>query len=168
VPVFAAGAGAPGAAAAQTVAPAAPPPADLASHLGPVLQPEAAVASVWSLFALLAVLGGPLLFGMVFVAVWVLLAWISVCLWLRRWRVVADLSGVRVRWSILGVGWTRRVAPGEIEAIAPRIFGEFGSRLLYDLEIRRRRGRRVKLADGIRSKREAEWLCAAIAAAVRG
>jgi hypothetical protein len=100
--------------------------------------------------------------------VWILLLWISVLLWLRRWRVVADLSGVRVRSSILGLGRTRRVAAGEIEAIVPRIAGEFAGRVLYDVEIRRRDARRVKVADGIRSKREAEWLCTAILAAVRG
>jgi hypothetical protein len=52
-------------------------------------------------------------------------------------------------------------------SVRPCSKGEFGRRTLYDIEIRRRGARRVKAADGIRSKREAEWLCAAIAGAVR-
>ncbi len=115
----------------------------------------------FSFFAALAWFAGPLFFGIVFVGAWLVLIFASLCLWLRRWRVVADLSGLSVTWRILGIGWTRRIAASAIEKIEPRIISG-GNPPLYDLRIHRRVGRPITAADGLRSKREAEWLCAAL------
>ncbi len=73
----------------------------------------------------------------------------------------ADASGLSVTSSILGIGWTRKVGASEIDKIEPRIIAG-GKRPLYDLGIHRRGGRRITAVDGIRSKRESEWLCAAL------
>jgi hypothetical protein len=118
-------------------------------------------AFIWAFFAAFAWFGAPLLFGAVFVAAWFLLIFASLCAWLRRWRVVADASGLSVTSSILGIGWTRKVGASEIDKIEPRIIAG-GKRPLYDLGIHRRGGRRITAVDGIRSKRESEWLCAAL------
>ena len=134
----------------------------------PAITFFATVAFFWSFFAAFAWIGAPLLFGLLFVGAWVLLIFASITLWLRSWRVVADLSGVAVTSSILGIRWTRRVPTNAIEKIVPKVTGEWGKRPCYDLRIHRTGGRPVRSGDGVRSKREAEWLCAALSRAVRG
>lgn len=127
-----------------------------------------AVAFLWSFFAALAWFAAPLLFGVLFAAAWVLLIFVSITAWLRSWRIAADLSGVAVTVRFLGIGWTRRVPANAIEKIVPKIMGEWGKRPCYDLRIHRTGGRPIRAGDGVRSKREAEWLCAALWRAVRG
>ena len=81
-------------------------------------------------------------------------------------RLIADVSGLSVSWRILGIGWTRRISASAIDRIELQIIGG-GKRPLYNLKIHRRIGRGITAADGIRSKREAEWLRAALRQGLR-
>jgi len=127
-----------------------------------------AVTFVWSFFAALAAAAAPPFFGVVFVGAWLFLLYASICMWLRRWRIVAAASGLRVRSSVLGLGLTRSIPAADVQRIEAKLTGEFGSQALYELRVQRRAGRPVHAGDGIRSKREAEWLCAALAQGLRG
>jgi hypothetical protein len=127
-----------------------------------------AAALLWSFFAALAWFAAPLFFGLLLVGAWFLLIYSSLHLWLQTRRAVAQVSGLSVRTSILGISWTRHIPASSISKIEPAITGQLGKRPLYDLKIHRSSGRAITAADGIRSKREAEWLCTALRKGLRG
>ena len=87
-------------------------------------------------------------------------------------RVTVRASGVTIRRGVLGVGRSRTLAAADITEVEMPIQMQAGMTPYYSILVRRRAvpGRRlagaVTLATGIRDKREAERLVAAITRAL--
>lgn len=120
-------------------------------------------AAVWAGIAL----GAPLVFPIVFGAFWLLLAIAVLDAWLTVTRVTAGDGGVTVASGWLAPRRERTLRAGEIAEVATKIGGQAGRTTYYDVVLVTNAGKRVAAGRGIRDKREAEWLAATLAAAVR-
>jgi hypothetical protein len=98
-----------------------------------------------------------------------LLAFITLELWLGTTTVTAAAGQLRVRHTLLGIGGTRVIAAAEVASIELHIGmqtqGRYGTPY-YDVRARLKSGRKRTLGSGVRNKRHAEWLAAQMRAAV--
>ena len=83
--------------------------------------------------------------------------------WLGTSKVVIGSGRVQMHKGLLGLGPTREVPFPEIDSIIMPI-GSYEERssgtAYYDIKLKLNNGEQVVLANGIRNKREAEWLIA--------
>ena len=116
--------------------------------------------------------GAPLVFPIVTGAIGALLWWVVLALAFVSKRVVVRKSGLTVTTRFLGVSQTRLVDTADVADVEMPIRMQAGDTPYYSVAVRRRaiEGRRlggsVTVADGVRDKREAERLVAAICAAL--
>jgi hypothetical protein len=114
-------------------------------------------------------LGFPWFFPIVTGLFELLLAFITLELWLGTTTVTAAAGELRVRHALLGIGGTRVIAAAEVASIELHIGmqtqGRYGTPY-YDVRARLKSGRKRTLGSGVRNKRHAEWLAAQMRAAV--
>ena len=102
----------------------------------------------------------PFIFPVAFGGFAVLMAYISLKMWLGTTRVVIG-SYMTVQSGYLGGGKTRRVELAEIASITDRITAQQGSgggTPYYDIEMTTRDGKKLTLGRTLRDKQETEWL----------
>jgi hypothetical protein len=115
-------------------------------------------AIVW----LIIYLKAPIVFGVLFGAVEVILLYATLRMWLRVVEVTASRDGVAVA-SGFGVAGDASLIPArDISAVEVRIGMQAGSTVYYDLAVVTAGGRRTNAGSGVRDKREAEWLAGLI------
>ncbi|HEX6104192.1 MAG TPA: hypothetical protein VFZ26_01330, partial [Gemmatimonadales bacterium] len=103
--------------------------------------------------------GAPILFVIVFGLFGLLILWGVLELWLR---VTAEPGSLVLASGYLSPARERRFPAVEIADVRARIGMQAGGTPYYDLVVVRRDGRTTAAAHGIRDKREAEWLAAAL------
>lgn len=114
-------------------------------------------------------LGFPWFFPIVTGLFDLLLAFITLELWLGTTTVTAAAGELRVRHTLLGIGGTRVIAAADVASIELHIGmqtqGRYGTPY-YDLRARLKSGRKQTLGSGVRNKRHAEWLAAQMRASI--
>lgn len=104
----------------------------------------------------------PAFFPVVFALFDALFTWLALRMWFEAVRVRANAAGVKVARGLAQPSKERFVAAGEIADVRLSIGMSSGTNAWYDLALHLKDGRRVQLGEGIRNKREAEWLAARI------
>jgi hypothetical protein len=100
----------------------------------------------------------PVVFPLVFGFFDLLLAWISLELWLGVSRATAK-SGVLLLAKGLGYpAREQKISAGMIADVVPAIGMQAGSTPYYDVVVRRKDGKKIIAGRSVRDKREAEWL----------
>ena len=89
-------------------------------------------------------------------------------LWLKVSRVVVGGGSITVATGYLHPGRERRIVAGEVSDVVAAIGMQAGNVPYYDVEIRRKDGKKVVAGRSVREKREAEWLAATIKRALAG
>jgi hypothetical protein len=108
------------------------------------------------------------LFLLPFGAVGLLLLGFALAVALHSLRVRVRSDQVDVVHRLPGWRWTRSVRSDEIAGIAPEVRGHTNGRAVWGIRLQRRSGKPLRAGDGLRSKRDAERLAAAIREVVRG
>lgn len=105
----------------------------------------------------------PLIFPIVFGAFDVILLFKVLTLWMGTSKMAMGTDRVKLQRGLLGVGPTREVEFSQIAGILMPIGMQSGERSgtpYYEIRLRLNDGKEVMVAEGIRSKPEAEWLVA--------
>jgi hypothetical protein len=113
---------------------------------------------VWLIFYLKA----PVFFAILFAAVEAILVYATLRMWLRVVEVTASREGVSVASGFGIVGDPSMIASPDVSSVEVKIGLQAGSTIYYDLAIVQTSGRRSNAGNGIRDKREAEWLAGLI------
>jgi hypothetical protein len=116
----------------------------------------------WSTIVIQVYLRAPIVFPIVTALFGALLTIGALDLWLKVSRITADPSAITVSTGYLQPGRERRISAGDVADVVPAIGMQAGSTVYYDVEIRRKDGKKVTAGHSIRDKREAEWLAATI------
>jgi hypothetical protein len=118
--------------------------------------------AIWLTLALHA----PIIFPIVFGGFGVLLAVAVVDAWLSVTRVTVGDGRVVVATGLLRPGRERLLRAVEVADVTTRIGTQAGGTPYYDVVLVTTAGKRVAAGQGIRDKREAEWLAATIRSAL--
>jgi hypothetical protein len=105
----------------------------------------------------------PIIFLIVFGGFDLILLMMVLSLWLGTSKLVIASDRVKLQKGLLGVGPTREVEFSQIADVIMPIGMQSGERAgtpYYDIRLKLTDGKEVKVAGGIRSKPEAEWLVA--------
>jgi len=118
-------------------------------------------AVLWTAaIVLMTRLHAPVFFPVVFALFDALFIWLALRLWFETARVRANGGGVKVARGLAEPGRERFVPAGEIADVRLSIGMSSGTKAWYDLALHLKNGRRIPLGEGVRNKREAEWLAA--------
>ncbi len=99
----------------------------------------------------------PIIFPIVFGLIDIFLLFCLMGVWTSSSRVIADAGGLRVmsRWGFVP---SRRFIPvADLQSIGPKLGMSSGNTTYYDLVAFTKGGKKVKLASGIKGKKESEW-----------
>ena len=96
-----------------------------------------------------------------------LLVFLTLCSAFLRTTVVAGPAGLAVTSHLLGLSWTATTPAREVSDIKLSVGMQVGLTPYYDLKIARAGDRPMTIFAALRDKREAEWLAAAMRAALR-
>ena len=138
----------------------------------PARNPGAAAGATLFLAVWGAAIGFMISFGaatflvIIFGLFGVLALWGVLELWLRVSRVTADGGSVVIATGYLAPSRERRLPMSDIAEVKTRIGMQAGGSPYYDLILVRTDGSSVTAGNGIRDKREAEWLAAALRRAI--
>jgi hypothetical protein len=114
-------------------------------------------------------LGGALAWLLLpFAAVGALLAALTVAVAFHTTHVRVQADGVVIRNRVFGLGGRRFVTADEIAKVLPAVRGGENSRAHWAVRLERRSGKPAYLGDGLRSKRDAERLAAAVHGILQG
>ena len=97
----------------------------------------------------------------------VLFAWLLVKLRLETVRVRANGAGVRVARGLGKPGAERSYDAKDVDGVRLSIGMSSGTKAWYDLGLYLKDGRKIGIGEGIRDKREAEWIASQVNAAIR-
>ena len=131
----------------------------------------AVFASLWNggMYWMWTDLGGALaLLLLPFAAVGALLALLTIAVAFHSTLVRVQPDGVQIQNRVFGVGGRRFVAADEIAKMLPAVRGGANGRAHWAVRLDRRSGRPAYLGDGLRSKRDAERLAAAVHQILQG
>jgi hypothetical protein len=83
-------------------------------------------------------------------------------LWLQVSRVTADAGTLTWAVGYLSPGRERALQGSEIADVIASIGMQAGTTVYYDVAVIRKKGKKIKVGQSLRDKREAEWLAATI------
>jgi hypothetical protein len=117
------------------------------------------VCLIWTgIIALLLWNRAPVLFGLVFGAIDLLMIAFAFDLWFRRSRVVVNAEGITVQRAWFAFKKEQRLPASEIKSITSDIGATAGHAVYHDLKVQARNGKESILAKNLSSKPEADWL----------
>jgi hypothetical protein len=126
-------------------------------------------AVIWlGAIAVLLRVHAPILFPLVFGLFGLLLIVATLDAWLGVTRVLAERGAVTVATGWLTPRRERSLRADQVTDVTIRIAAQAGSTPYYEVNLVTAEGKRVAAGQGIRDKREAEWLAATVRAAMRG
>jgi hypothetical protein len=133
-----------------------------ARNIGAALGLTSFTAIWWATVGLQLYLRAPVVFPIV-TALFGLLLTIGVLeLWLRVSRVMVAAGTLTVASGYLVPGRERRIAAADVADVVAAIGMQAGNVPYYDVEIRRKDGKKLVAGRSVREKREAEWLAGTI------
>jgi hypothetical protein len=118
--------------------------------------------AIWATIAFDA----PLIFPIIFGGFGALLVFLVMDQWVGVARVTADRDGVTIAKGWLVARRERTLRAAEVADVTTKIGSQAGRTAYYDVTIVTTAGKRVTAGGGIPDKREAEWLAAAVQAAL--
>jgi hypothetical protein len=126
-------------------------------------------AAIWlGAIALMIAVHAPIFFPIVFGLFGLLLVYLVLDAWLGVTRVTAERGRVTVATGWLTPRREQALRADEISEVAIRIASQAGNTPYYEVSLVTSTGKRVAAGQGIRDKREAEWLAAMLRTAMQG